>query len=172
MPVKLFFKVIKALNFNATPKQIGLGFAFGAFLGLIPGFNLCHILILFSAYLFNVNIAFFFVGAIVYKLFLPVFINITEPIGYFLLVDLAILRPLWTFLYNLPIFPWTKFYNTAVLGGIVLAKILFIFNVIIATKFIVFYRNKLQKKIMAIPFIKVLKHTSLVKWFLRVKGTL
>ena len=46
-----------------------------------------------------------------------------HPIGAFLL-NLGALRGLWTWLYNLPIVPWTQFNNTVVLGGFFLGVIL------------------------------------------------
>ena len=36
------------------------------------------------------------------------------------LLHLTWLRPVWTWLYNLPLAPWTSFNNTVVLGSLVL----------------------------------------------------
>ena len=49
----------------------------------------------------------------------PVF----HSVGYVLLRDLDVLSGFWTFLFNLPIFPLTRFNNTVVLGCFVFSLV-------------------------------------------------
>lgn len=64
---------------------------------------------------------------------------------------------LWTFLYNLPIFPLTRFNNTMVLGGIVVGLILALPVYFSSKGLIQLYRDKWRAKFEKTKFMKAIK---------------
>jgi uncharacterized protein (TIGR03546 family) len=60
----------------------------------------------------------------------------------------------------MPVIPFTKFYNTVVLGSLVISIILFIPCYIFSKKFIVFYRANYKDKVAKWKIMKLFKLTS------------
>ncbi len=160
------FKILKALNSNQAPWQISLAFVFGMILGFLPFFNFFSFLIIFLAFVINVNIGIFILSSGIFAtvgLFLdPLF----EKAGYFVLT----FKPLigfWTFLYNIPYVQWTGYNNTVVMGSLVIS-IIFAFPLFVITnRLIVRYRQKLAWIFDRIPVLKGLK---LFRFWETVKG--
>lgn len=117
--LKLLQSIVKTLHSEGTPTQVALGIALGSALGLTPLMNVHNLVILAVIILFNVS----FGGAMLgWALFVPVgfvFDPLFDSIGRALLVGTPSLEPLWTRLYNAPVWPYTNFNNTVVLGSFV-----------------------------------------------------
>ena len=95
---------------------------------------------------------------------------LAHQIGYALLVKTAALTGIWSTLYNIPIVPFTRFYNTIVLGNFIIALIL-ILPVFFATKkFVVYYREHLAKKIENWKIMKVFKLSGFYKLYSGYSG--
>jgi len=107
-----------------TPRQIARGVVLGMFIGFCPLLTLQSFLILFLVLILDVNIAASAVAAIGTTLLAFAFNPVFHRLGLFLLVDCAFFLPLWTALYNAPIAPLTRFYNTLVFGSFVTTLIL------------------------------------------------
>ena len=112
---------------------MSFGFALGAVLGLTPVDSLLNVVTLILIYFLNVNISVAVVAALIYKLIGMVLSRYSHLIGYYLLANVHGLYGMWTYLYNLPVVPWTRFYNTVVLGSFVLSLILFISSLYVAS---------------------------------------
>jgi uncharacterized protein (TIGR03546 family) len=61
-------------------------------------------------------------------------------IGYFVLVQVPFLKPIWTALYNMPVLPLTGFNNTVVMGNTVLGLLLMVPTFRGAKKILALYR--------------------------------
>lgn len=108
----------QALAAQESPKQLAAGLALGVAAGLIPKSSLLAHLLLVVIAATQVNAGTGYLGAILVSAIARLFDPLLHPIGNALL-SAGALRPLWTWLYNLPVAPWTEFNNTVVLGGLV-----------------------------------------------------
>ena len=162
-------KFIKVLRAGESPPLIASGFTLGFFVGLSPFMTLQNLVILLIAFLSKVNLAsmffaIFFFGFIAY-LFDPVF----HSLGYVLLTQVDVLKGLWTYLYNLPVAPFTRFYNTVVMGTLVTAIVLAFPVYLLSKRGIIAYRENWADRIEKSKFIKAVKGTSLFKWYAKVR---
>jgi uncharacterized protein (TIGR03546 family) len=122
--LKLFFQFIKILNEKTSPKAIAGGVALGAIVGLTPKLGLHNLLIVFILFILNVNGTAAAFGTAVFALFSYAGDPLFNRLGHGLLTA-GPLQGLWTALYNTPVFPWTRFNNTLVLGSLVFSLLLF-----------------------------------------------
>jgi uncharacterized protein (TIGR03546 family) len=116
--LKLIQSIIKTLHSAGTPGQVAVGVALGSALGLTPLMNVHNLIILSCLVLLNVS---FGGGMLGWMLFVPIgflFDPLFHAIGLSLLEEPA-LRPMWTWMTNAPILPYTNFNNTVVLGSFV-----------------------------------------------------
>ncbi|MFC1546108.1 TIGR03546 family protein [bacterium] len=165
---KMISKFIKILHSNATSKQIGWGFALGAFTGLMPAASPQSLIGLFIILLVNVNMGMAFLSAALFKI-IGLFLDMpADFLGSYLLIDTVQLKDFWTALYNTPIIPFTKFNNTVVLGNMIIALIAFVPLGLLGRKGVVFYREKLQEKVERFKIMKIFKATKIYKWYKRL----
>ena len=169
MTLKFFLKLFKAINSNQSPNELCFGFAFGAIIGLIPGFNLLSFIIISLTYLLNVNMTLVLLATLLFKPISLLIYAITDQIGYYLLVNSNSLYDFWTFLYNLPIIPWTKFNNTLVLGSFILGLILFIPNYFFSKLILIKYRQNILTKILNSKLYKKFLTSSFYAWLNKLK---
>jgi len=168
--LKLVTNFIKILREGQTPAQVAGGFALGFILGLSPMFTLQGALVWLIILVLDVNLsaATFSLGlfALIAYIFDPLF----HRLGYFLLVDINGLKGLWTTLYNAPIAPLTRFYNTVVMGSFISALLFFIPVYIGMKKFVITYRATLGVKVAQWKIYQIIDRSSLVQWYKRVRS--
>ncbi|HAH05133.1 MAG TPA: hypothetical protein DCM05_01190 [Elusimicrobia bacterium] len=110
----------KAFVGHDTPRQMAAGFALGLLAGLVPKASLLSQLVLALIAATQVSLAAGYGAAALASLLSPLLDPLTHRLGWLLLVDAEGLAPLWAWLYDLPIVPWTGFNNTVTLGSFVL----------------------------------------------------
>ena len=116
--------LVKVLTAADSPAQIALGFALGMLVGLVPKDNLIAFslgVVLFSS---RANLAAAALAAFTFTWLGVLADPISHRIGLGLL-EFSPLEGVWTWLYNLPVVPWTAFNNTVVLGSLILGLALF-----------------------------------------------
>jgi uncharacterized protein (TIGR03546 family) len=116
--LKFLRSLIKTLHSEGTPTQIAAGIAIGAALGVTPLINLHNVVILVALVMLNVS---FGAGMLGMAIFAPVGFLLDplfDRIGHWLLIDVAALRPLWTWLDDMPIFALSNLDNTVVAGSL------------------------------------------------------
>ena len=116
--LKLLQSIVKTLHSEGTPGQVAAGMALGAALGLTPLMSPHNLVIFAAIILLNVS---FGGGMLGWALFVPVGFALDpvfDRIGRTLLVDTPSLTPVWTSLYNAPVWPYTNFNNSVVLGSL------------------------------------------------------
>jgi uncharacterized protein (TIGR03546 family) len=99
----------------------------------------------------------YFLGFFFFSILSLLFLSPINAIGLNVLTAQS-LEPLWTVLYTWPLMHWLKFNHTLVMGGQILALVLFPFC-FIAFKFLV---EKYQQTV-----VQKLKNTKLYKGFVR-----
>lgn len=161
-----FFKVLRA---GQTPRQVAAGFTLGSIAGFSPFLTLQGILLWFVILLFDVNLSAailaFTLASLVAYLLDPAF----HELGYMLLVNTEPLRPLWTWLYNAPLAPLTRFNNTVVMGGMVGGILLAPVIYLAMKKFVIAYRTHLGARIEKWKVYQIISKSSLVRWYQKVR---
>jgi uncharacterized protein (TIGR03546 family) len=170
LTLKILRKLFRILNGDVSPRQIAGGFAFGVILGLTPLLSLHNLLVLFLICIIRVNVSSAIFSMLIFKLLAFLIDPLSHQLGYLLLVDFGFLNSFWTFLYNLPIVPWTGFNNTLVLGSLVISLILFIPNLIVVNKGVVAYRTSLQPKLEKTKLFKLIKATRIYSWYNKISN--
>jgi len=170
MPLlQLLIKVVKILRSQGTPGQVAGGFAFGMCLGLIPWNTLHSFLVWLLVIILNVNFGATLLGLTIFSSIAYIFDPAFHSIGYWLLVDVEFLRGFWTSLYQAPVIPFTRFYNTVVMGSTFISLILFI-PVLISVKWIVKnYREKIDPHVQKLPLVQAFKTTKVYEIYQKIK---
>lgn len=114
----------ETLTAECSARQLALGFAMGAVIGLVPKGNLTGIALMVILCGARVNLGAGLTGAFLFSWLGAAADPLTHRLGE-LLLTAEVLSPLWIYLYDLPVVPWTAFNNTVVLGSFVLGLMLF-----------------------------------------------
>ena len=166
---KFLAKLVKVLRAGPSPAQVAGGFMLGMFLGMMPGFNFYWLLICMLILFINVNISAAILGWMVFTLCSFLLDQIFHNLGFVLLVNFDWLREFWTALYNLPVFPLSRYNNTVVLGSLVVSLVLAIPIFYLARYGIIQYRSKLDPKFQKLKVVKVVKGSKVYTFYERVR---
>ncbi len=162
--LKQLFAFLKLINSDTGENQIAAGIACGMILGFAPTFSLQTILVFILLFFFRIQIGAALLAAFFFKfpayIFDPVFHRIGKAI-----LEMPSLEGLFTTLYNLPIIPFTKFYNTVVMGAGVTSIVLFPFAFVFSKKLLMKYRVSVVAKFKQTKFWKAVQATSFYKWY-------
>jgi|Deesub1362B_J571_1020462.scaffolds.fasta_scaffold03125_6 uncharacterized protein (TIGR03546 family) len=168
--LKLLARLIKVLRAGPSPAQIAGGFVLGMLLGFLPFPNLYAFGILLLVLLLDVNLSAVILGWTFFGLLSYLLDPLFHRIGLFFLVDVRFLKGFWTWLYNLPLMPLTRFNNTVVLGSLVCGLVFLGPVYFLARKGILYYREKLDSKIQQLRIIQVIKGSSLYSTYVRIRN--
>lgn len=164
--LKQFFQLFKLLNSEKGTNQIAWGIAFGFVLGMTPAFSLQTILVILILLFFRVQIGAAMVSAFFFKFLAFAFDPIFHLVGQAVLSNEG-LKPMFTALYNMPVVPWTRFYNTIVMGSGVLSLILAPGVFFLSLHLVKKYREKVYEKFKQTKFFKAFKATGFYKWYMK-----
>lgn len=167
--IKFVTNFIKILREGQTPRQIAGGFALGVILGLSPHFTLQNLIIWAILLILDVNLSAAGIAVTVCALFAYLADPLFHRLGYYLLVEVDALRPLWTSMYNAPVAPLTKFNNTVVMGSFAGALIAVLPAYFGMKQFVVQYRTHLHSRIEQWKIYQIISKNSLVQWYHRVR---
>jgi uncharacterized protein (TIGR03546 family) len=117
----------------------------------------------------DVNLSAAFLAFTIFALIAWILDPVFHQIGYFLLVDAETLKGMWTVLYNAPLAPLTRFYNTIVLGSLVGALVLVLPVYVGMKRFVVAYRKTIGARIERSKIYQVISKNFLVQWYQRVR---
>ena len=162
--LKQIFGFFKLLNSDTGTNQIASGIACGLILGFAPVFSLQTVLVIFLLFFFRVQIGAATLAAFFFAFPAYIFDPIFHKVGTIILTQPS-LTPLFTELYNMPIVPFTKFYNSVVMGAgitsILLAPVVFILSRILVVK----YRATVVERFKKTKLWKAVQATSFYKWY-------
>lgn len=164
--LKQIFGLLKVLNSETGENQIAAAICCGLILGFAPVFSLQTILVFIVILVFRVQAGAAFASAFFFALIAYIFDPLFDIVGGHIL-ELEVLFPFYATLYNLPIVPFTKFYNSVVMGAgitsIILAPFIFIFS----KKMVIRYRVVVVNKFQNTKFWKGIKATAFYKWYIK-----
>ncbi len=114
----------RAFTAAATPRQLAFGFALGMMIGLVPKGNLTAGLLTVILLGTQANLGTGLTAAVLFSWVGVLADPLSHRVGHAFLTAEP-LQPMWAYLYNLPLAPWTGFNNTVVLGSLLLGLWLF-----------------------------------------------
>jgi uncharacterized protein (TIGR03546 family) len=157
--LKQIFGFLKLLNSDTGTNQLAAGIACGLILGFAPAFSLQTLLVIALLFFFRIQIG----AATIFAFFFSFIAWIADPVSHDLgiaVLEIEGLRPLFTEMYNMPLVPLTRFYNSIVMGSavisILLAPIVFFASRILIEK----YRVTVVARFKQTKFWKAVKATS------------
>ncbi|MCX7905649.1 MAG: TIGR03546 family protein [Elusimicrobiales bacterium] len=165
-PIFLLRNFLNGILKEKNPYSVGLAFAFGFVLGIIPKNNLTAHLLFVFAFIFKTNIPFFFIATILFSSFSFITDRITDPLGYFIL-NLDYLSSFFSWMYNAPIIPWTDFNNTVVCGGMILGLFMFLPIYFCFKKLAEKYLIEVGLKLSHSRIVKILKLGWFFEWYFK-----
>lgn len=166
--LKILSKLIKTLRSNAAPSQIAWGFVLGMILGLTPLWNLHNLLVILLLIIFNVNLGAATLAFLVFSLFAYLLDPLFHNLGYFLLVEVESLRPLWVFCCSTPILAFANLNNTVVLGSLVSSLVLLLPVFFLFKKFVVVYRQSIDPRVQQLKIMQIINSSKIVNLYQQI----
>ena len=170
LPLQFISKLIKILRSAASPSQIAGGFILGFLIGMSPSLlSLTNFFLIFLIIILNVNIATALFAFAIFSGFAYLMDPVFHSLGYTLLADTVGLKGWWTFMYNAPFIPFTRFNNTVVMGSLAVSLLLIFPLFYLVKKFVINYREKYEPRVKNWKWIKLLKSTQIYKMYEKLK---
>ncbi len=164
--VRDFFKIMRE---GQTPSQIAGGFAIGSVLGLSPMLTLQGVVIWLILLVIDVNLSAALLSLTLFSLIAFILDPLFHWLGYQILVNAETLRGFWTWMYNAPVAPLTRFNNTVVMGSFAAALVLFLPVYAGMKRFVVAYRTHIHSRVEKWKIYQILNRSSLVKWYQKIR---
>jgi len=171
--LKILSKILKALASQASPNQLAWGFVLGMLLGLTPFWGLYSVVVIVLVLILRVNISMAIAGWLIFALIGLLLDPLLHSMGYWLLVRVEALSGLWIWLSESAVLAWLHSNNTVMLASFVLGLVLILPVYLGCKKFVVFYREQLNEKILKLKIVKILMGTKLYSLFnkaLKLRG--
>ncbi len=162
MLLKLIAKIVVTLNSNTSSSQMAAGLASGLLFALLPAGNLLWIALFLAAFFSKAHYGMLMIASALFKLFLPLLAAPLDALGWFILTMPA-LQAGFTWLYNLPIAPLTRFNDTLVMGGLAAGLAAWLPGFFAFRYLIRLYRRTLAEKLAKSKFMLGFKKLPLVK---------
>ena len=162
--LKQIFAFLQLLNSETGNNQIAAGIACGLILGFAPAFSLQTILVIFLLFFFRIQIGAATLSAFFFKFVAWILDPVHNRVGMAILESDS-LNPLFTKLYNMPIVPLTRFYNSIVMGSAAVSIVLAIPTFILAKILIAKYREHIFFRFKQSKFFKAVSATKFYKWY-------
>jgi uncharacterized protein (TIGR03546 family) len=142
-----------AINSNKKTSQVALAISFAFLLALVPKANLFWISLFTLTFFLKVNQAVEIVFLAVFSLFLDFLDVFLDRIG-FAILTVPSMGDFFTKLFNSPFFYMTKYYNSIVMGGLVVGLTMFLPIYFLSKYMVDVYRDKMREKIANNKFVK------------------
>lgn len=158
------FNLVYLLNSERGSRSIAAGVAAGLILGFSPVLSLQSILVALVIFVFRVQFGAALVSMFFFKLTSPLLEGVFHWIGNIVL-GVGALEPVYVVLYNLPLVPYTRFYNTVVMGAGVLSVLLVVPVYWCALTLTERYRETVLTRLKNSRFWTLWKSSTLYKWY-------
>jgi uncharacterized protein (TIGR03546 family) len=164
--LKQLYALINLLNSDTGTNQIAAGFACGLILGFAPMLSLQALLVFVCLFLFRIQIGAALLAAFFFAFVAWVFDPVSDVLGSAILETDA-LRPMFTVMYNMPLVPLTRFYNSITMGAGVVSLMLAPLVFFGSKRLIVAYRAKVLARFKNSYWWKIWSGSALFKWYER-----
>lgn len=161
--IKQIFKLIYMIHSETGTWQVAAGIAAGFVLGMAPALSLQTLLIFACILIFRIQFGAAMLAAFFFKIIAYVFDPLFHDVGAWVL-ELPALRPAFTWLYNAPLVPYTRFNNSVVMGSGVVAFLFFPVVLILSSFLIRRYRETVFERFKQTKFFKAIKASSYYSW--------
>ena len=161
MFVKWIASLIVAVNANNRTGEIAAGVSFALLLALVPSGNLLWFTVFVITFLLKINLAGELLFLALFKLLVPLADGLLHRLGVLVLTQ-PILAGGFTYAYNLPVLPLSRFNNTVVMGGLVAGLLLWIPVFLLFRWLVILYRRSLRDRIAGSRLVKALGRVPLV----------
>lgn len=162
--LKQIFELFRLLNSDTGVNQIAAGVACGLILGFAPAFSLQTVLVIVCLFFFRIQIG----AALLTSFFFALIAWVLDPVNHRIgqaVLEIEALRPLFTAMYNMPLVPYTRFYNTVTMGAgvisLLLAPLVFFGSRVLVLK----YRATVLARFQETRPWKLWKATPFYKWY-------
>jgi uncharacterized protein (TIGR03546 family) len=160
--IKAIKSLLGVLHSSDSPWQVAFGAALGALIGLNPLSTLQAAVLFLVLMATQSNLGAAALATALFALLGFLLDPVAHGLGYALLVQAPSLTPLWTDWYNAPLVPFTRFYNTVVLGSFLLGLVLFVPVLLGTRQGVIYYRKNLQARIEKLKVAKLLNLSKLL----------
>lgn len=164
--LKQIFGFLKLLNSDTGHNQIAAGVACGLILGFAPAFSLQTILVIFLLFFFRIQIGAATVTAFFFKFVAYLIDPLADKLGSWVL-EMPSLNSVFTTMYNMPLVPLTRFYNSITMGSAVISIVLALPIFFLSKALIMKYRQTVYERFKQSKFFKALKATSFYNWYMK-----
>ena len=164
--ISQIISLIKLLHSENGSKQIAAGLTLGLLLGLSPLISLQGLIIIILLLILRVQIGAAFAMAAVTKVLSIMMVAPLALVGEKVL-SLNQLKPLFTLLYNLPLFPYTNFNHSVVMGGLVISIILGPALFLVFQFLINKYQVAAVEKIRNTKLWRAIQASTLYQWYVK-----
>lgn len=155
--IRQLIKLIRLLHQDEGALLLSIGFSLGIFAGWCGWVSILGFLSLVIALVFRVQLGAYFLGSAIFAVLSLPLLTTFHTLGKQILQNES-LKPLWTSLYQQPVFHWFKFNNTVVMGGSLMALLAFPFIFALTYWGIVKYQKAVLSKI---------RQTKIYKFFIK-----
>jgi uncharacterized protein (TIGR03546 family) len=163
--IKTIVNFLKSLNSGTKPEELALASVIAMFAAFtLTPFN--FLVFMFLTFILYVNSSMFVLMVVFFKCVSFAADPLGDIIGFAVLTA-GPLMPVWKSLSGLPIAPFTKFNNTLVMGGFIMAAILSLPVWFGVRGFILYYRKNLQKKTERFKIVQALNLSGIIDF---IKG--
>lgn len=162
--LKQLFALVRLLNSDTGTNQIAAGVACGLILGFAPMLSLQALLVFVCMFLFRIQIGAALTSAFFFAMVAWLFDPVSHLVGSAIL-ETESLQPLFTTMYNMPLVPLTRFYNSVVMGAGVVSLLLALPVFFGSKRLIAVYRAKVVERFRSSPFWKLWSGTVFFKWY-------
>ncbi len=161
---KEIFNLIRILNSETGAGQIAFGICLGFILGLSPWLSLQAIIIFLMILIFRIQAAAAITSAFFFSFIAYLFDPIIHKLGSFVLKHDS-LEQIWSYLYNAPIVPYTKFNNSIVMGGAIVGIMFTPLIFIISYSLIKKYQDIVVARFKESKIWKIFKGSVIYNWY-------
>ena len=140
-----FFKILKTLNSAQSAWQVSLAIIFGMITAFLPTFTIINLIILIIVFAINIPLGLVLISATLFSLIASFLDPTFASIGYDILTNSS-LYSTFASMYNQPIFLWSSYNNTIVMGSFVFSLLIALPSFFIFKFLINKYRHILEKQ--------------------------
>lgn len=162
--LKQLFALLKLLNSDTGANQIAAGIACGLILGFAPMLSLQALLVFVCIFLFRIQIGAALVSAFFFAFIAGLFDPVSHAVGSAIL-EAEALQPWFTVMYNMPLVPFTRFYNSITMGAAAVSLLLAPLVFLGCRRLVMSYRARVLARFKNSRWWKLWTGTVLFKWY-------